>query len=166
MEAAPIYACLLVGELSRPACQGSTGTVDETSSATRSMHRTMRSAAPATAPLLRWSTMRVCTVQPLNNAESLRVHNCNFNSHKDHRWPWIFNIINLTHSHRPPALSKGPPSTLRMTSVEGTSDAQPATSNGSATIPDTRDEKASPRSEAGIERINPSDYDEWSSVHT
>jgi hypothetical protein len=65
-----------------------------------------------------------------------------------------------------PLLVKAPPSTLRMTYVEGTSDAQPATSNGSATIPDTRDEKASPRSEAGIERINPSDYDEWSSVHT
>jgi len=42
------------------------------------------------------------------------------------------------------------------------SDSQPATGHGSATVPDTRDEKASlPRSESksGIERIKPNDYD-------
>jgi hypothetical protein len=40
------------------------------------------------------------------------------------------------------------------------SDSQPATGHGSATVPDTRDEKALPRSESGIERIKPSDYDD------
>jgi hypothetical protein len=46
-----------------------------------------------------------------------------------------------------------------MTSVQG-SDAQPATSHVtvSATVSDTRDEKALPRSWSGIERIKPSDY--------
>jgi gag-polypeptide of LTR copia-type len=46
-----------------------------------------------------------------------------------------------------------------MTSVVG-SDARPATGHGSATVPNTRDEKALPRSECGIERIKPSDYDD------
>jgi hypothetical protein len=48
-----------------------------------------------------------------------------------------------------------------MTSVEG-SDAQPAAGHRSATVPDTRDENALPRSEsqAGIKRIKPSDYDD------
>jgi hypothetical protein len=46
-----------------------------------------------------------------------------------------------------------------MTSVES-SDAQPATGHRSAaTVPDTRDEKVLPRSESGIERIKPDDYD-------
>lgn len=48
-----------------------------------------------------------------------------------------------------------------MASVEG-SVAQPATGHESATVPDTRDEKALSRSESGktgIERIKPSDYD-------
>jgi hypothetical protein len=45
-----------------------------------------------------------------------------------------------------------------MASVEG-SDAQPATGHGSATVPDTRDERALLRSESGIERIEPDDYD-------
>jgi hypothetical protein len=44
-----------------------------------------------------------------------------------------------------------------MTTVVG-SDAQPAIGHVSATVPDTRDEKALPRSESGIERIKPSDY--------
>ena len=46
-----------------------------------------------------------------------------------------------------------------MTSVE-VSDAQPATGHGSATVPDTRDEELLPRSESGIQRIKPSDYDD------
>ena len=50
-----------------------------------------------------------------------------------------------------------PLSTLKMTSVAG-SDAQPAIGHA-ATVPDTRDEKALPRSESGIKRIKPSDYD-------
>jgi hypothetical protein len=42
------------------------------------------------------------------------------------------------------------------------SDAQPATGHGSATVPDTRDEKTLSRSESGIERIKPSNlaYDD------
>ena len=48
-----------------------------------------------------------------------------------------------------------------MTSVEG-SDAHLATGRRFATVPDTRDENALPRSEsqAGIERIKPGDYDD------
>jgi hypothetical protein len=46
-----------------------------------------------------------------------------------------------------------------MTTVVGP-DAQPATGHGSAAVPGARDERALPRSESGIERIKPSDYDD------
>lgn len=46
-----------------------------------------------------------------------------------------------------------------MTSVES-SDSQPATGLDFAMVPDTRGEEVLPRSESGMERIKPSDYDD------